>query len=492
MATDSWRNPADLPLDWMPLRRPAEKVGRNDPCPCGSGKKYKRCCEARDREREASPYAGMTMEEALGDPGRHGDPRIIEKIPEEQLAALDLAGLVPAQLLALMRRHIELQRWDDADQALDAYAERVPPPVPDAPPSADVPRADDARAELLRSLMLAEQFERAARQLGKVKTEGDPLFGAADVALAGLAEQHGALAALDQLLGVEIDHGPCMLEITDTLRSGGLPALALALSRAVCFEQLTDAELGLLGDDAESLRKDLGLPEHDAVVSAHFELLERIEEEAGRPDLLEEKSRQNAALLDKLRSQREQLRRLENERALAEGRAESGAHHGAGAAVESEQVDALKRKLDRLKSEIRAQQDERRELRQKLREGGAAEPASREATPEEPVEEEAGQALPGERPLRAVQFSDAFHRSLSGIEPRLGLKAQEQALRFAAYDEAIWHHAKKLADFDDLYSLRVGIHHRLLLRRSAEGGVEVRELVSRERHDAVVMRYRRG
>jgi len=20
------------------------KVGRNDPCPCGSGKKYKRCC----------------------------------------------------------------------------------------------------------------------------------------------------------------------------------------------------------------------------------------------------------------------------------------------------------------------------------------------------------------------------------------------------------------------------------------------------------------
>lgn len=24
--------------------RKAEKVGRNDPCPCGSGKKYKKCC----------------------------------------------------------------------------------------------------------------------------------------------------------------------------------------------------------------------------------------------------------------------------------------------------------------------------------------------------------------------------------------------------------------------------------------------------------------
>ena len=25
-------------------RRNAPKVGRNEPCPCGSGKKYKRCC----------------------------------------------------------------------------------------------------------------------------------------------------------------------------------------------------------------------------------------------------------------------------------------------------------------------------------------------------------------------------------------------------------------------------------------------------------------
>ena len=24
-----------------------KKVGRNDPCPCGSGKKYKKCCEER-------------------------------------------------------------------------------------------------------------------------------------------------------------------------------------------------------------------------------------------------------------------------------------------------------------------------------------------------------------------------------------------------------------------------------------------------------------
>ena len=35
-----------LPDDYMlaPVRRTTPKVGRNEPCPCGSGKKYKKCC----------------------------------------------------------------------------------------------------------------------------------------------------------------------------------------------------------------------------------------------------------------------------------------------------------------------------------------------------------------------------------------------------------------------------------------------------------------
>jgi len=34
----------DTPGARRPMRRDAPKVGRNDPCPCGSGKKYKKCC----------------------------------------------------------------------------------------------------------------------------------------------------------------------------------------------------------------------------------------------------------------------------------------------------------------------------------------------------------------------------------------------------------------------------------------------------------------
>jgi uncharacterized protein len=31
-------------LGSAPLRREGRKIGRNEPCPCGSGRKYKRCC----------------------------------------------------------------------------------------------------------------------------------------------------------------------------------------------------------------------------------------------------------------------------------------------------------------------------------------------------------------------------------------------------------------------------------------------------------------
>ena len=31
-----------------PVERKEEKIGRNDPCPCGSGLKYKQCCGKND------------------------------------------------------------------------------------------------------------------------------------------------------------------------------------------------------------------------------------------------------------------------------------------------------------------------------------------------------------------------------------------------------------------------------------------------------------
>jgi len=33
-----------------PIRKADTEVGRNDPCPCGSGKKFKKCCEGTEKK----------------------------------------------------------------------------------------------------------------------------------------------------------------------------------------------------------------------------------------------------------------------------------------------------------------------------------------------------------------------------------------------------------------------------------------------------------
>jgi tetratricopeptide (TPR) repeat protein len=64
------------------------EVGRNDPCPCGSGRKYKHCCQAKD------PRADMPAGTAQGS----------SSALRQRLQALMLAAKV----------HYEAQRWADA------------------------------------------------------------------------------------------------------------------------------------------------------------------------------------------------------------------------------------------------------------------------------------------------------------------------------------------------------------------------------------------
>jgi hypothetical protein len=41
LETAEWSPPTSF---GMPHREPLRKIGRNDPCPCDSGKKFEKCC----------------------------------------------------------------------------------------------------------------------------------------------------------------------------------------------------------------------------------------------------------------------------------------------------------------------------------------------------------------------------------------------------------------------------------------------------------------
>ena len=59
------------------------KVGRNDPCPCGSGKKYKKCCMMKDREQSSVALPDTIDDTSLASPEErserhHSGPRAAE------------------------------------------------------------------------------------------------------------------------------------------------------------------------------------------------------------------------------------------------------------------------------------------------------------------------------------------------------------------------------------------------------------------------------
>ena len=47
--TAEFRAYEELPKQHPYTRAEEERVGRNDPCPCGSGKKFKKCCMGKKK-----------------------------------------------------------------------------------------------------------------------------------------------------------------------------------------------------------------------------------------------------------------------------------------------------------------------------------------------------------------------------------------------------------------------------------------------------------
>jgi tetratricopeptide (TPR) repeat protein len=89
------------------------KIGRNDPCFCGSGKKYKRCCLAKVEEAERLAFA--TGEAAHPRTGLESD--IDEE--EELVLELTLASNVVVDM-------VKAGQLDDAEQAAYELLERFP------------------------------------------------------------------------------------------------------------------------------------------------------------------------------------------------------------------------------------------------------------------------------------------------------------------------------------------------------------------------------
>lgn len=69
------------------MRNPRQRINKskikpNSPCPCGSNKKYKKCCEFKPDDRKPEP--------ADGEPGPAKEIKIKSPLTEKQKAILSM------------------------------------------------------------------------------------------------------------------------------------------------------------------------------------------------------------------------------------------------------------------------------------------------------------------------------------------------------------------------------------------------------------------
>jgi tetratricopeptide (TPR) repeat protein len=93
----------------MPIM--ATKIGRNDPCHCGSGKKYKRCCLEEDQEGERLVREATAAALAASQAEEDEFYEWSDKLDDESNAVIDL---------------IEADKLDEAEQAAHQLIKNYP------------------------------------------------------------------------------------------------------------------------------------------------------------------------------------------------------------------------------------------------------------------------------------------------------------------------------------------------------------------------------
>ena len=96
------------------------RLGRNEPCHCGSGKKYKHCCYDKDQERlrNSSRNCGMTRLELNADQERHLTLQQLEKKSAAELVRMDPSA-IPRHLLTDYFVRMALVDLDQAARNLE-------------------------------------------------------------------------------------------------------------------------------------------------------------------------------------------------------------------------------------------------------------------------------------------------------------------------------------------------------------------------------------
>ncbi len=473
--------------------RTEPKVGRNDPCPCGSGQKYKKCCAGK----EQATSGRATLVERFQKSGKqHAAVRkqLFDDMRPGELARLDPADLTTLQLILGFRKLANHHRWEDAERFVDELPKRK-----DFPSNGS---ADEYRHELAFLAMEADQLDFAERQLEGLDLDENE---AADFRLA-LALARKSPDALEQLESTlarahQTENDSLLFDCVFRLIHS-YPALGILAGRgAISRERLLDSdmilrEIELARDKLElsarepwwdvfDLLLDQGLTDHDPFFAE--EKNEQVDEMRASLDAAHHRIQ---GLERELNNRVTELDVLTRERKPVPAQS-----HSHDSQASEEEARRLRTKISELKGEINEGAKQRAALRRELAETADAlqkqqSTRAAETTHEEKQDDAEGEAATMPRRILVPSYSSAASRALTHVPQRVAADAMQITARLASGDAAAWSGVKHMRRDHAILSARVGRIYRLLFTLSSER-LEVLELIHRRELETTIERLRR-
>lgn len=467
------------------VRRSVEHFGRNEPCHCGSGRKYKRCCFEKDAERLqlSTDVSGATYAEILATPEQYLDKARLLKTQPIDLNRIDPlkldADLLPTyfgrlyayNMLEKLTSELETIGWcpdfdtswkfalytstrdgriDLAERLLALRRAVEDPPFPEPPP-------DWVRLALVRDDPAA--FVKVLGEIAAFAAGEKGFAFANDVALA--------------------------------LLFSPIPALGILLGRGVIPFSEKPAAVHLL-EEMLIVREKLNLsPDEPAsdLLDKRF-ASEAIASGAKETEALREARRKLEAKAEEVRHMKSSLEQLRAEISRREKtQAAKPADPTPAAPVDAEVLRDLRQKVATLKSALKERHAERATLRRDLSQTLTELETLREKQPKAPAhsqpatDSEDHLLLPGEiegnQPVRVLELPKKFHHTLHHLPRQVARGAMVLLGRLAAGEPDAFTGVVRLKQRPDTLRARIGIDHRLLFRLETEA-VHVIDLIPRQ------------
>ena len=466
------------------MRRAVARIGRNEPCPCGSGKKYKHCCHEKDQERlhHSSEVAGLTREELSAQPETHLTVARLEKSYSADLLRIDPLKIPKDLIIPYIMRLTGFSLFDRLAETFEKLGCSVDLKEVWKFTLFFVTRA--GRKDILERLI------RWCPDAGQMEKELHP--GARLLRVQDDPARHLQLLEELSLKALQTEDTQTLEEFAyGVMESTKLKALGIFISRSM-LPMVKQSEASFLFGQILETRDKLNLPPDDPsgeIVDQRFarheddHKQESAELRKARQNL-DAKARQVNELKESLVQLQKEIARREQKRAIVP----QPAKVAAPMVADDPALKELRRKVEELKSALNERHHERNDLRRELQKAhtdletlqqNAAPAAPAETEPDREEELLLPQDAPEVHPVRLIEFPKGFQQTLVVFPRHVARAAVIMCGRLAAGEPAAFVGALRLKAVPNVMRQRIGQDYRLLFRLHPEH-LQVIDLINRK------------